>query len=523
MGLGDTLERAGKILKWEQAEEIAQLERPQRVRRVFENLGPTFVKLGQILSTRVDLFSPDWIAEFEKLQTHAPPVDFEELRPQLEEDLGAPPEEVFSKVEKKPLGSASMGQAHRAHLKDGTTVVLKIRRPGIRSRIESDIRLLKHFAALAEQNVPALRMHRPTKMVDQFVKSLSNELDFAAEGRNAEQIAENFKDNEQIVIPKIYWEWTTQRLNVQECMDGIPGVDVEAIDRAGMDRKQIAHMGANAVLKMIIIDGVFHADPHPGNFFILPGGRMAFIDFGMVGRVSEVRRQQLMKFLGGLVQKEPETLVKILLQWSDQEGEEAGELLGEVDEFLSRYSGVAMGQMDLSAMLNELLSLVRKNNLTMPPDLAMLIKVFVSLEGAFRQLDPEFDMMAAIKPTLGKAIFEQFSPQALGKRGLKVLLDYFEFLSDLPDQLRRLMQSAQRGKLQVQVEVRHLEDFGQRVTRSSNRIAVAAITAALIIGTSLVMSFAKGPVIYGINIFEGFGIGATVGGMWVLYAIWRDK
>ena len=523
MGLGDALKQAGKILKWDRAEELTNLQRPERVRRVLEILGPTFVKLGQILATRVDLFPPSWIAELEKLQTHAPPVDFKELRAQLEEDLGAPPEEIFSKVETEPLGSASMAQVHRATLKDGSEVVLKIRRPGIRSTIESDMRLLTHLATLAEAKVPALRIHRPAKIVQQFVKSMRNELDFAAEGRNAEQIAANFADDEHIAIPKIYWEWTGERLNVQERFDGIPGVDVQAIDKAGMDRKRIAHTGANAVLKMIMIDGVFHADPHPGNFFILPGERIGFVDFGMIGRLSDMRRQQLMRFLYALVQKDSESLATVLLDWSDKQGEEPGELLVELDEFLGKYHGVAMGQMNLAVMLNDLLSLVRENNLTMPPDLAMLIKVFVSLEGAFRQLDPEFDMMTAIRPTLSKAVFEQFSPMALAKRGQKTLLEYVEFLSDLPKEIRRLMQSAQGGKLQVQVDMHHLDDFSRRVTRFSNRIAVATITAALIIGTSLVMSLAEGPVIYGVNIFQGFGIGATVGGIWVLYSIWRDK
>jgi ubiquinone biosynthesis protein len=336
-------------------------------------------------------------------------------------------------------------------------------------------------------------------------------------------VAANFEENDQIVIPKVYWEWTKERINAQECVDGIPGVDIEAIDQAGMDRKRIAQVGADAVLKMIMVDGVFHADPHPGNFFILPGERIAFIDFGMIGRVSEVRRQQIMKLLQALLQNDAEGLATILLQWSDREGEEPGELLVAVDEFLSKYSGRSMEHMDLSVMVGDLLGLVRNNNLTMPPDQAMLLKVFVSLEGAFKKLDPGFDMMVAMQPTLQEAVINQFSPQALGKRGLKVLLQYVELLSDLPKEIRRGIQSVKSGSMQVRIDLNHLDDLQKSLARASNRLAVAVITAALVIGTAIVMSFAKGPVVAGINIFEVFGIGATIGGALVLYKILREK
>lgn len=292
MGLEDTAERAGKILNWEYAEDIAHLERPQRVRRIFEYLGPTFVKLGKILATRPDLFGPEWISEFEKLQSQAPQLDFEELRPQIEVDLGAPLEEIFEEVKTTPLAAASMAQVHQATLKDGTKVILKIQRHGIRANIEADMNILKYLASLAEKHVPALATYQPNKVVEQFVRSLHNELNFMTEAQNAEQVAANFEGNDQIVILKVYWEWTRERINVQECVNGIPGVNIHAIDEAGMDRKRLAQIGANAVLKMIMVDGIFHADPHPGNFFILQGERIAFIDFGMIGRVSELRRNQ---------------------------------------------------------------------------------------------------------------------------------------------------------------------------------------------------------------------------------------
>src|SRR5215471_7078124 len=491
MGLEAATEYTGRIMGWKHVDDIAHLDHPQRVRRVFEVLGPTFVKLGQILATRPDLFGPEWIAEFEKLQWQAPPMDFEELRRQVQEDLGAPLEDIFAEVETTPLAAASVAQVHRATLKDGTKVVLKIQRPGIRPMIESDMRLLAHLASLAEKSVPQLAAYRPQKVVQQFMKSLQSELNFMTEGHNAEQVAANFGGDDHIVIPKIYWEWTKERLNVQEFVDGIPGVDVHAIDAAGMDRKHIAQTGASAVLKMIMMDGLFHADPHPGNFFILPGERIAFIDFGMIGRVSELRRQQITKLLQALLDNDAEGLSTILLEWSDREGDDPGELSGAVEEFLGKYAGKSMGLMDLSAMVGDLLSLVRENKLTMPPDQAMLLKVFVSLEGAFKKLDPGFDIMGAIQPILHETAIDKLSPQSLGKRGLKILTQYLELFADLPKEIRRGIYTAKTGHLTIRVELSQLDALHQLVMRANRLLAAAGITAALLIGGSILMAFLK--------------------------------
>jgi ubiquinone biosynthesis protein len=489
MGLQAAAEWTGKALGWKDAEEIAHLQRPQRVRRVFEILGPTFIKIGQILATRPDLFGPEWITEFEKLQTQAPPLDFAELRPQIEADLGAALEEVFDTVDTTPLAAASVAQVHRARLKDGTSVVLKIQRPGIRPTIETDMRLLAHLASLAERHVPQLAPYRPRKIVEQFVKSLQNELNFMTEAHNAEQVAANFEGNEQIVVPRIYWQWTRERLNVQEFVEGIPGVDLRAIDAAGMDRKRLALTGAGAVLKMIMRDGLFHADPHPGNFFILPGERIAFIDFGMIGRVSEVRRRQIITLLQALVQNDADSLCAMLLEWADRAGDDPGELLGAVDEFLGRYSGRPMGLMDLSAMVGDLLSLVREYKLTMPPDQAMLLKVFVSLDGAFKKLDPTFDVIVAMQPTLHEAVIDQLSPVALGKRGLKVATQYLELLADLPKDVRRGIYAAKSGQLKLRVEPTGLDQLQSVVMRAGRLLAVAGVTSALVIGASIFMAF----------------------------------
>jgi ubiquinone biosynthesis protein len=242
---------------------------------------------------------------------------------------------------------------------------------------------------------------------------------------------------------------------------------------------------------MIMMDGLFHADPHPGNFFILPGERIAFIDFGMIGRVSEVRRQQIARLLQSLLENDADGLCAILLGWSGREGDDPGELSGAVEEFLGQYAGKSMALTDLSGMVGDLLALVRDNRLTMPPDQAMLLKVFVSLDGAFKKLDPSFDVMVAMQPTLHDAVINELSPHALGKRGLKILTQYLELFADLPKEVRRAIYATKSGNLKIRVEVSQMDELQGMLMRAGRLLAVAGITSALLIGTSIFMSLGR--------------------------------
>jgi ubiquinone biosynthesis protein len=270
IGIAGVLERAGQILHWGAAAESLALDPAQRVRLAFEELGPTFVKLGQLLATRVDLFPPSWIAEFEKLNSDVLPVPFDELLPELTRTLGRSPFEVFRELNPIAQGSASIAQVHRARLQDGTPVVLKIRRPGIRPKVEADLRLLGQLAQLVDSEMPDARRYQPIEIAAQFARSLERELDFTTEANNVDRFAKNFADDPFIVIPRIYREWTSETLLVQQHIDGIPGVDLAAVEAAGLDKRVLAARGAEAILRMILIDGFFHADPHPGNVFYLP-------------------------------------------------------------------------------------------------------------------------------------------------------------------------------------------------------------------------------------------------------------
>ena len=525
IGMSAALERTGRMLHWDDPEAMAHMAPPERVRCALQDLGPTFVKLGQVMATRVDLLTPEWTTELGKLQNAVPALPFAQVRPQLAEDLGADPEAVFERLEEAPLAAASLAQTHRAWLADGSAVVLKVRRPGIRDTVEADLRLMARLAEIVEERAPDLRRYHPAEVVQQFSASLRRELDFAAEGRNAERIAANFAGHDEVVVPRVYWEWTSERLNVQECLQGIAGTDLAAVDAAGLDRAQLAATGAGIVLKMVLEDGFFHADPHPGNIFYLPDGRIGVIDFGMVGRVSEQRRFQIVQLLHGLVERESAPVADVLMEWGEGGGEvDEARLQADVGAFVDQYRGVPLKDLHMGLMLTDVTTILRDNGLSLPPDLALMIKAFLTLEGMGRQLDPDFDMAGAARPFLQRVVLQRYSPRTLLKRGRRTALDAMELVGDLPRELRRLLRTARRGRLHMQVEVTSLKAFGEQVDRAANRLTMGVITAALVVGSSIVMNSAGGGVssrwLLALGVL-GF-VGAGLIGLWILLSIWRS-
>ena len=526
MGMAGVLEKAGRLLHWQAVEEgRLRMDVPTRLRCTLQDLGPTFVKLGQVLATRVDLLPPAWIDELGKLQNAVPALRWDAVLPQLREDLGAEPEAVFACVEHELLAAASLAQAHRAWLADGSAVVLKIRRPGIRDTVEADLRLLKHLAVIVEKNLPELRRYHPQRIVQQFSASLRRELDFAAECRNAERIAHNFAGRDDIVIPRVYWQWTCERLNVQECLEGVPGRDLAAVDAMGLDRVQLARTGAGLVLKMVLEDGFFHADPHPGNIFYMPDGAIGVIDFGMVGRVTEQRRFQIVRLLHGLVVHDSAAVAEVLADWTEENNDiDEVRLQESADVFVDQYRGVPLKDLRMGAMLGDVTAMLREHGLSLPADLALMIKAFLTLEGMGRQLDPDFDMASEARPYLERAMLERFAPDVLVRRGRRTLSGLVDLLRDMPRDVHRLLQSARRGKLQMHIEVDTLRAFGEQVDRAANRLTMGIITASLVIGSSIVMNSVGGGVsnrwLMALGVL-GF-VGAALCGVWILFSIWRS-
>jgi ubiquinone biosynthesis protein len=522
-GFGDLVRRLGIVLHWKEAAQSAPLNAPESARRALQDLGPTFVKLGQILATRIDLFPPEWIAELEKLQDRAPASPYPEVRAQLSDDLGGPPETVFAAFDAQPIAAGSIAQVHRGRLADGTDVAVKVRRPGIVPVVEADLRLLARLAEMLEARFPELARFRPREVVRQFAGTLRRELDLATECRNAERVAANFRDRPEIVVPKVNWDWTSERVNVQQYIDGTPSRDPEALAAAGLDRAVLAHRGAQAMLKMVLEDGFFHADPHPGNVFYLPGNRVAFIDFGMAGHLSERRRDELVRLLGGLVGRDAEGVVDILLEWAGAAQVESEKLAADVDAFIDRYHGLPLQELRMGAMLADMTTLLREHRLALPPDLALVLKACVTLETYGRELDPQFDMVGEAAPFLEAATLERFGPARLARRGWRAGRILLDTLADLPRDLRELVRSARNGRLQVHVDLTSLYRFGQQLDGAANRLAIGIVTAAFIVGSAIVMTVEGGPTLLGLPLFGLLGfLGAAVAGAWLLISILRS-
>lgn len=523
LGMARALERAGKMVHLEHFEELVKLPPPVRVRRALEDMGPSFVKLGQILATRVDLFAPEWIVEFEKLQNQVPAVPFEAIREQIEEDLGTSPESVFSRFDPEPLAAASIAQVHRACLADGSEVVVKVRRPGIRPQVEADMRLLQRLARIIESESPDLRRYQPRALVRQLQSSLAREMDFAAECRHAERIAANFADEPDLVVPRVHWQWTSERMNVQEFIAGVPLGDTAALDAAGCDRQRIARLGARVEMKMMFQDGFFHADPHPGNVFWLPGNRLALIDYGMVGRLSESRRAQVVDLFDGLVRRDAGQVSEVLLDWTADDRVDEAAVTREVEEFIDHYHGLPLAQLHLGAMLGEITALLREHRVALPPDLAMMVKVLVTLEGVGRRLDPDFDMASEAAPFLRRVLLARYAPRALALRSRRAIGDTLGLVASLPSQLRPLLRSLRRGRFNINLDVERLKHFGEQMDHSVNRLTIGVVVAALIIGSSIVMTVTGGPTLLGLPVFGLLGfLGAVLGSLWLLYSIWRS-
>jgi len=522
-GVAGVLERAGQVLHWGARGTTEQLTPPQRARLALSELGPTFVKLGQVLATRVDMFPPEWIAEFERLQSDVPPAAFDLMLREMEKALGRSPLEVFQDIEPVPLGSASIAQVHGARLPDGSRVVLKVMRPGIRPKIEADLRILGYLAAMLESEVTESRRFQPVQMVGELGRSLRRELDLALEARTQERFAHSFAGDGAILIPRIFWEYTRESMNVQERVDGIPGNDLAAVDAAGLDRAALARRGADAVLKMILVDGYFHADPHPGNVFYLPGNRIAMIDFGMAGRLNARRQREIVDMLWALARRDAGGIVEVLLEWVPDGEVDEERLASEVGDLVFDYERVALKDVRIAAVLQDITGIMRRHAIVLPSDLALLFKALITLEGLGRRLDPQFQLVEHLTPFLARLMRERSRPSALLARGRKRLVELATLAGRMPDDLRQLLREARRGRMKIELDLKRLDHFGHQLDRSANRLTIGVITAALIVGSSIVMTVEGGPTLFGLPLFGLLGfLLAFMTGAWLVVSIWRS-
>ena len=496
LGLATSVEQAGKLIRQTVDRDMLTMQPGERLRRALEEMGPTFVKLGQILATRVDLFPLEWIEEFEKLQDNARPIPFDTLLPKIERSLGKPVDRTFASIDPNPIGVASIGQVHRAVTLKGEQVVLKVQKPGIRSRIESDLRLLDQIARLAADNSVELRRYRPVELVREFERSLTRELDFTSESRNADRIRQNMKSIRWLVVPKVYWEYTSASLSVQEYIDGIPARQTDRLEDKGHDRKLIARRGAMIAWKMALEDGFFHADPHPGNFLILPGNRIAMLDYGMVGKLTRGRQEQMVQIMKSVVMQEAEGCAAVLASWSDGIPVRHEQLTADIEDVISRYYGIPLAELDAAALLQDITALLRNHDLVLPSDIALLIKAIITLEGFGRVLDPGFDVMSEAEPLVRRMVRIRYSPTRLARSLGMRALDMVDRLYSPPSPYGDARGGAGGG-----IDPRHLERLVARLERSQYRLVQTGLTVAGILAGSLLMAGRVPPTLWDMSVF----------------------
>lgn len=455
----------------------------EHIRLALEELGPTFVKLGQLLSTRPDLLPADYLAELARLQDSLSPVPAAVIRDLVEQELGGPLDGLFSTFDLAPLASASIGQAHAATLLDGTEVVVKVRRPGVVEQIEEDLEILQNFAAQADRRWDDAADYDLPGLAEEFSRTLRAELDYLAEGRNAERFAENFADVAGIHIPRVYWETTTTRVLTLERLRGLKVSDLVALDAAGIDRPALATRATEAAAKMIFDDGFFHADPHPGNLFIEPDGRIGLIDFGMVGVVDAELRERLGVLLVALTRKDPQRIAGALSRLAVTHGQiDLPALANDMVPIIALYDGRPIAEVPVGRLIREVLGVMRRRHLQLPREFSLLLKMVVMTEGMGVSLDPDFHLGEVLGPYASRLVLNRYSPATLAHHLADAGVDALEIATQLPSQLRRLQSMLDAGGPEVHLRTADLEPLVGRVEVIAQRVVVGMVAAAFIRG-----------------------------------------
>ena len=463
---------------------------PEHVRMALADLGATATKFGQILSTRSDLLPPEYSSELAKLQDAVPPVPFTKLSETLSAELGRPIDEAFASFDPEPLAAASIGQAHLATLHDGTEVVVKIRRPGVVEQVCEDLEILKNLAAAAGRRWEAAEQYDVVAVVDEFADALLLELDYLREGRNAERLAANFADDSGLHVPRIFWETTTSRVLTQERVQGLKVDDLDGLEAASIDRKELAMRLARVLLKMVFEDGFYHADPHPGNFFIESGEVIGLIDFGMVGTVDDRTREELAAVLMALSNNDSEELVDAVLNISGAAGAvvDRAALAADLQRLVSEYSDRPLGDVPCGPVVERYVAILREHRMQLPSRFALLLKTVMMAEGLGLKLDPEFSFTALLAPYARRLVLEQYSPAARARRLGKSIADTARLVEELPRDLRRLLRAIDQEGLPVRVREGGLERLGDRIQAATDRIVVATSVSALVIGLAVLLT-----------------------------------
>jgi ubiquinone biosynthesis protein len=524
MGVLSYLNIRKRIAKHTTENQFTKLTVGQRLRLSLEELGPTFIKLGQIISTRPDLLPQDIIEELEKLQDTVPPFPFEEVRNVIESELDDSLENIYAKFDEKPLAAASIAQVHLAELLSGKRVVVKVQRPKIERNIDLDLKILKDLAYFIDNHTKYGKLYDFGKMVQEFENTIKNELDFRIEGENAETFKKNFMKDKDVIVPNISWIHTTQRVLTMEYIDGLRLNDFEALEKAGLNRKVIAHNLATSIFNQILRDGFFHGDPHPGNIMVLEGNVIAFLDLGMVGKLSEERKTQFLKMLMGITFKNSKLIIQGIVgldamsSWVNIK-----KLEKDIDILRDKYLSIPLSEIKIGEVLNEIFHLAFSYNIMIPSEFTMLAKSLITLEGLVEKLDPQLNILEVAEPIAGKLMFRIFSPEKIGKEFIGGIMDYGNLARKFPSSMLNFLEKIEDEDFTMQFKMKDIEKIVKRIEKIFNRLsfsmvllAVSIVIAGIIIGSG--MSAHTGVEVYFLNITI-LKIGLVIAGAIVLFLI----
>lgn len=466
----------------------------EHVRLALEELGTTAIKLGQILSTRPDLLPGEFVTEFEKLRDRVPPVPTDAIVATIERELCCSAQELFREFDPVPLAAASIGQVHVAALADGTRVVVKVRKPGVSETVNVDLAILADLAKRATRQELLAENYDLEALVDDFSWTLRSELDYVREGRNADRLRELLAEDPRIVIPKIHWRLTTSSVLVMDRIDGIRIGDLALLDAAAIDRAQVARTSAETLMTQVFEAGFFHADPHPGNFLVMDDGRLAMLDFGMVGHLDEELRHLFWQLLIATVRQDAAAVTDGLESLGVLRSPAARDAVRrDMHHMLERYYGLAIDKFEISEYISDLLSIVRRHGLQLPAELALVLKTVAMSEGLWRQLDPAFKAASIAEPYVERAAGEMYSPRAWGKRLVRAGGDTVELGAYLPGQLRRIAARLDRGEFEVTLRHREMDEALGRLSSMVTRLSIAIVAAAFIMGLPVVATVYEPP------------------------------
>lgn len=491
---------------------------PQALRSLLERLGPTFVKFGQILSMRADLVGAELSEELSKLQSNVGPFPYETAREIIKEELGGYPEDVFASFEKVPVAAASLAQVHRASLSDGAEVAVKVQRPGIRKIIEQDIHILLFLANLAERLLPEWRVYQPARLVQEFADWTLRELDFKAEARNAERFRYIFRENRDIVIPKVYWDYTTPRVLTAAFSHGAKVTDLERIAAFGVDRKKLASMGVDAFFQQFFVAGFFHADPHPGNFFAMPDGTLCLHDFGMVGYLDQTSRRELLSCLIAFVNKDIEGYIKHLMHMAviDERSDVAGfekDAAGILSEFFFSEQPPSVAW----AFFN-VINRATSRGIRFPGDLALFGKALVTTEGMGSKLYPEFDLNSELAPFVTNALKGYFAPTKAFEQLQSDLLDYAASVRTFPDRVLNVLAKLEKGEIGVKLDTGDLEGMKREFDRQNDLRILGMVLTAVVVATLALLHLEGRTTIYGVPLSS---LGLAAAGVLLIWFVLR--